>query len=145
MQVAATVTLRTALPTRCRRSPVVAVIAQGAPAYARSLDAQRLVEAPVDTIADGMACRIPNADALALFIERGVRYVVVSDGEIGAAMRLYFVHTHNVAEGAGAASLAAALKDRGARGARVGIVLSGGNVDRETYLRVLEHNAGLSV
>lgn len=116
---------------------VVAVVAEGAPAIALSLTAKRLVEAPADTLADGMACRLPNADALATFIAHDVRCVQVTDEEIAHAMRLYFALTHNVAEGAGAASLAAALKDGAAGRGRVGVVLSGGNVDRETYAHVL--------
>jgi threonine dehydratase len=120
---------------------VVAVIAEGAPAYARSLAAHRIVEADVDTIADGMACRIPDASALALFLEQNVRCVQVSDAEIATAMRLYFSQTHNVAEGAGAASLAAALKDTAAARRRVGVVLTGGNIDRDAYARILAESA----
>jgi threonine dehydratase len=116
---------------------VVAVIADGAPAYAYSLATGRIVEAPVDTIADGMACRLPHADALATFIAHKIRCVRVSDEEIAEAMRLYFTLTHNVAEGAGAASLAAALKDEVCAAQRVGVVLTGGNVDREAYTRIL--------
>jgi threonine dehydratase len=116
---------------------VVAVVAEGAPAYARSLAAKQIVEAPADTLADGMACRLPNADALSVFLAHNVRCVVVSDAEIAQAMRLYFTLTHNLAEGAGAASLAAALKDAAQHRRRVGVVLSGGNIDRELYARVL--------
>jgi len=64
--------------------------------------------------------------------------VTVSEAEIAAAMRHYFSDTHNVAEGAGAAPLAALLKERVVmERRRVGLVLSGGNVDREVYARVL--------
>ncbi len=116
---------------------LVAVIAEGGPAYARSLAANRIVEAPVDTIADGTACRRPNAEALATFSAHNIRCVCVTDEEISAAMRRYFSLTHNVAEGAGAASLAAALKDGAASRQRVGVVLSGGNVDRDAFARIL--------
>jgi threonine dehydratase len=62
----------------------------------------------------------------------------VSDAEVGEAMRAYFTDTHNVAEGAGAASLAALMQERELmRGRKVGVVLSGGNVDREVFARVL--------
>jgi len=115
---------------------VVAVIAEGAPAIALSLAAQRIVEVPADTLADGMACRLPNPEALATFIAHDVRCVRVTDAEIAHAMRLYFSLTHNIAEGAGAAALAAALKDAPA-GARVGVVLSGANVDRALYADIL--------
>jgi threonine dehydratase len=115
---------------------VVAVIAAAAPAMALSLAAKRVVEAPAETLADGMACRLPNPDALGTFIAHNVRCVRVTDAEIAHAMRLYFSLTHNVAEGAGAASLAAALKDTPDR-PRAGVVLSGGNVDRELYAEIL--------
>jgi threonine dehydratase len=66
------------------------------------------------------------------------RIVEVTDAEIAQAMRIYYQDTHNLAEGAGAASLAAALQEKDSlRGKRIGIVLSGGNVDRETYLTAL--------
>ena len=84
---------------------VVAVVAEGAPAYARSLEAGRVIEARAETIADGMACRTPDRDALSLFLAQSVRWVRVSEAEIEEAMRLYFTQTHNVAEGAGAASV----------------------------------------
>ncbi len=122
-----------------RKTEIVAVVAAGAPAYARSLAAGRLVEAAAQTIADGMACRTPDPGALEIFIAHEIRAVCVTEDEIEAAMRLYFSSTHNVAEGAGAASLAAALKD-GASSSHAGVILSGGNVDRALYSRVL--NAG---
>jgi threonine dehydratase len=70
---------------------------------------------------------------------RGVeRVVTVSEAEICAAMRHYFTDTHNVAEGAGAAPLAAVLKEKPAvKGKKVAVVLSGGNVDRSVYQQVL--------
>lgn len=116
---------------------VVAVVAAGAPAYARSLAAGALVEAPAHTLADGIACRIPDREALALFAARQIRCVTVTDAQIAAAMRLLFTATHNIAEGAGAASLAAALADRGPARRRVGVILSGGNVDRDRYAQIL--------
>lgn len=117
---------------------IVGVVAAGAPAIALSLEAGRIVEAPATTMADGMACRRPNDDAFALLAARGVRTVIVGDEEITEAIRALFADTHNVAEGAGAAGFAAAAKDAPARGfARVGFVLSGGNVDASVLARVL--------
>jgi threonine dehydratase len=116
---------------------VVAVVAEGAPAYARSLAQRKAIEAEAATIADGMACRAPDADALAFLLARSPRCILVSDDEIEEAMRLYFRATHNVAEGAGAASLAALLKDDPGKRERAGAVLSGGNVDAEVFARVL--------
>jgi threonine dehydratase len=118
---------------------VVGVVAENAPAYALSFAAGRVIAtASADTLADGVACRVPRADAVEVINRWAERIVTVSEAEIAAAMRFYFSDTHNVAEGAGAAPLAALLKERRAmERRRVGLVLSGGNVDRETYARVL--------
>jgi threonine dehydratase len=118
---------------------IVGVVAENAPAYALSFAAGRVVTTPsADTIADGVACRVPREDAVEIINRWAERIVTVSEAEIAAAMRFYFSDTHNVAEGAGAAPLAALLKERRAmEGRRVGLVLSGGNVDREVYARVL--------
>ena len=110
---------------------IVGVQSTGAPAYALSFAAGRLVTTETaDTRADGMATRVPDADALAI-VRRGVsRVVQVSDDEVAAAIRGYWTDTHNLAEGAGAASLAALLQEHEAmRGRRVGVVLCGGNID----------------
>lgn len=121
------------------RTQVIGVVSSGAPAYARSFAAGRPVSHPVTTrLADGMACRTPDPSAFAL-MRRGLDHVVeVSDDEIAEAMRLIFTAIHSVAEGAGAAALAAALQEREAlAGTRVALVLSGGNVDRELFAEVL--------
>jgi len=118
---------------------IVGVVSAGAPAYARSFAARRPLEHPVSTrLGDGMACRVPESDALEI-IWRGVdRIVEVSDEELAAAMRAVFECTQNVAEGAGAAALAAAQKERARiAGRKVAVVLSGGNVDRELFAAVL--------
>ncbi|MBI2074171.1 MAG: pyridoxal-phosphate dependent enzyme, partial [Gemmatimonadetes bacterium] len=121
------------------RTRIVGVVAQNAPAYALSLArGEPVATDSAATIADGVACRVPDPTALEL-IRKGVdRIVTVSEEEIRAAMRHYFTDTHNVAEGAGATPLAALLQERDRmRGRKVGLVLSGGNVDREVYARVL--------
>ncbi len=121
---------------------IVGVVAENAPAMAQSLAQGRIVEAPAHTIADGMACRIPNADAFAILHARRVRTVLVSESEIAGAMRTLFADTHNLAEGAGAASLAGAMRDAHVRDfTRVGIVVSGGNVDADTFARTLTERA----
>jgi threonine dehydratase len=90
------------------------------------------------TIADGMACRLPNADALEIISAGASRIVTVADEEILSAMRHLFSDTHNVAEGAGAAALAALLQEADRmRGRKVAIILSGGNVDRDVFGKVL--------
>jgi threonine dehydratase len=122
-----------------RKTEIVGVVAESAPTYALSFRAKKPVPTnSADTMADGMACRVPVPEAVARINRGAARIVEVSDAEIEAAMRHYFTDTHNVAEGAGAAPLAAALKERARiAGKKVGLVLSGGNVDREVYTRVL--------
>ncbi|MYE60007.1 MAG: threonine dehydratase [Alphaproteobacteria bacterium] len=121
------------------RTEIVGVVARKAPCYALSFDAGRAVSTnSADTMADGMACRTPDASALAIILKHAARIVTVDDDEIEAAMRHYFTDTHNVIEGAGAAPLAALLKEReGMAGKAVGLVASGGNIDIEVYRRVL--------
>jgi threonine dehydratase len=122
-----------------RRVEVVGVVSQGAPTYALSLAAGRVVEAPVTTvIADGMACRIAEPQALDMMLRRLDRVVAVSDAQVADAMRALFIDTHNVAEGAGAGALAAALAERDALAGRcVGLALTGGNVDHDVFAEVL--------
>jgi threonine dehydratase len=130
------IAVRDALGLRTR---IVGVVAAAAPAYARSIAVGRLVSHEAATrIADGMACRTPNEDALAK-IRAGIdRLVEVGDDEIECAMRAIYDDTHNVAEGAGAAAIAALLRERDAiAGRRVAVVITGGNVDRTVFARVL--------
>lgn len=118
---------------------VVGVCAEAAPAYALSFASGKPVSTnSADTMADGMACRVPVAGAVEIINKGADRIVVVSDDEIEAAMRAYYEDTHNIAEGAGAAALAALIQEKAAmQGKKVGLVLSGGNIDREVYVRVL--------
>ncbi len=118
---------------------VVGIVSTGAPAYALSFAAGKVVATnSVDTMADGMAVRGPDAEALSIILKGADRIVSVSDAEIEAAMRAYFEDTHQVTEGAGAAALAALLQERDRlAGRRVGLILSGGNIDRPVYRRVL--------
>ncbi|OGA99503.1 MAG: hypothetical protein A3E25_07965 [Burkholderiales bacterium RIFCSPHIGHO2_12_FULL_69_20] len=118
---------------------IVGVVSTGAPAYALSLACGEAVSHPVTTqLADGMACRTPEPQALAM-LQRGLHGVVqVSDDEVAAAMRRLFEATHQVAEGAGAAALAAAWQQRAQlAGQRTALILSGGNVDRDVYAAAL--------
>jgi threonine dehydratase len=122
-----------------RRTKIVAVVAASAPAYARSLALGRPVSHDATTrIADGMACRTPVPDALDQ-IRAGIdRLVEVTDDQIEAAMRAIYDDTHNVAEGAAASAVAALLSERGRiQGRAVGVVLTGANVDRPVFARVL--------
>ena len=121
------------------KTEVVGVVSAQASAYAQSFAAKRVIESPAATrIADGMACRMPDPEALEM-ICRGVdRIVQVTDEEVEAAMRLLFECTHNTSEGSGAAATAAAFQEKSRiAGRKVAVVLSGGNVDREVFARVL--------
>ncbi len=134
--VCSTIAARDALGLK---TEVVGVVSENAAAYALSFAAGKPVSTnSADTMADGMACRVPVPDAVAI-VNAGAAWVVqVSDDEIKAAMRAYYTDCHQIAEGAGAAPLAAALQERGRlAGKTVGLVLSGGNVDRDVYMGVL--------
>ncbi len=124
------------------KTKIVGVVAENAATYALSVAAGKPVPTnSSDTIADGMAVRVPDDSALALIRTGAERIVTISEAEIRAAMRHYFTDTHNVTEGAGAAALAALLKERSAMaGKRVALILSGGNVDRTVYWDVLAGN-----
>lgn len=121
------------------KTKVIGVAAERAPGIALSFAAKRLVSHAVSTrIADGLACSTPNPDALETILQGVDDIVRVTDEEIEAAMRAYFTDTHNVAEGAAGAGLAAVLRDRvQLAGRRVGVVFTGGNVDSATFARVL--------
>jgi len=118
---------------------VVGVQAERAPSYARSFEAGRIVTTErADTFADGVATRVPDPQAFEIIREGAERIVTVSEEEIAAAIRAYHTDTHNLAEGAGAAPLAALMKERETmRGRKVALVLSGGNIDFDLFRRVL--------
>jgi threonine dehydratase len=121
------------------KTEIIGVVSSASPSYALSFSQRRIVEAPSKTLlADGLACRVPAAQAMEIIWNNVERIVEVSDSEIAEAMRIYFQDTHNVVEGAGAATLAAALKEQTRnKGRRIGLVLTGGNVDLELYNKVL--------
>jgi threonine dehydratase len=114
---------------------IIGVQSNGAPSYALSFAAGHVVTTPrAETLADGMATRMPDAAALAIIRAGAARIVTVSDDEVAAAIRAYWQDTHNLAEGAGAAPLAALLQERDAmQGRRVGLVLCGGNIDLDLF------------
>jgi threonine dehydratase len=133
--VCGTIAVRNALGLATK---VVGVVSSHAPAYALSFAAGEVREHESATaIADGVACRKPDATALELLRAGMDRIVMVEDDEVKDAMRAYFADTHNVAEGAGAIGLAALLKDRASGGGCVGTVLTGGNVNSEVFGEVL--------
>jgi threonine dehydratase len=119
------------------RTEIVGVQSTEAPSYALSFAAGAVVTTETsNTRADGVATRIPDADAVAIICKGASRVVQVTDDEIALAMRAYWTDTHNLAEGAGAAALAAALQEKKKlQGKRVGLVLSGGNIDFDRFHR----------
>src|SRR5207237_2934958 len=121
------------------RTKVVAVVSDGAPAFALSYEQGRVISHEVTTrIADGMACRTPVEAALSIARHGAERVVQVSDEEVESAMRALIADTHNTAEGGGAAALAALLQEKDKmRGSRTAVVLSGGNVDTPLFSRIL--------
>jgi threonine dehydratase len=121
------------------KTEVVGVVAQNAPAYALSFNTGHLTPTnSARTFADGMACRDPNGEALEIIKRGAARVVTVSEDEIAEAMRVYYATTHNLSEGAGAAPLAALIKEKARyAGKRAGLVLSGGNIDMPLFAQVL--------
>ncbi|HTZ03612.1 MAG TPA: threonine dehydratase [Xanthobacteraceae bacterium] len=118
---------------------IVGVVADNAPAYALSFAAGHAVSTnAARTFADGVACRVPSEEALAIIRAGAARIVRVSEDEIAEAVRLYYRATHNLAEGAGAAPLAALVKEKARHaGKRVGLILSGGNIDAPVLAQIL--------
>lgn len=121
------------------KTEIVGVVAENAQAFALSLAAGHPVQtASARTFADGLACREPQASAFEIIAAGAARIVAVSDDAIAQAIRIYFACTHNLAEGAGAAPLAALLTEKTRYvGKRVGLILSGGNIDMLTFAKVL--------
>jgi threonine dehydratase len=118
---------------------VIGVCATGAPAYALSFNAKRQISTDVvDTMADGIACRVPDPLALEIILSGVTRIVIVTDDEIRAAICYLFADTHNVAEGAAAAPLAALLQERSRmQGRRIALIHSGGNIDSDLFAATL--------
>ena len=121
------------------KTQVIGVVAENAPAYALSFEQKKPVSTnSADTMADGVACRVPVPQAVEVILKGAERIVRVSEDEIKAAMRHYFTDTHNVAEGAAATPLAACLKEKDSNaGQKVALILSGANVDLALYRDVL--------
>jgi threonine dehydratase len=121
------------------KTEIVGVVAENAPAFALSFAAGQPVPTnSARTFADGVACRDPQADAFAIVKTGAARVVTVSEDEIAEAIRIYYTTTHNLAEGAGAAPLAALLKEKARyAGKRAGLILSGGNIDMPLFAQVL--------
>lgn len=121
------------------KTKVVGVVSDRANGAKQSFESGRLIEtATASTFADGVAVRVPVEEAFEIYARGADRIVSVSDDEIAAAMRLYYRYTHNVAEGAGAAALAAAIQQQAQiRGKKIGVILTGSNVDTDQFQQVL--------
>ena len=121
------------------KTEIIGVVADNAPAFALSFAAGHPVQTnSAATFADGVATRDPPAEALEIITEGASRVVRVREDEIADAIRLYYATTHNLAEGAGAAPLAGLMKEKSRyAGKRVGLILSGGNIDMPVMEKVL--------
>lgn len=128
------------------RTEIIGVQSTEAPSYALSFAAGSVVKTnSSNTLADGMATRVPDAEALSIIRQGASRIVQVTDDEIGDAVRAYWTDTHNLAEGAGAAALAAALQEKAKlRGKRVGLILSGGNIDFDLFQKWIARNENVT-
>jgi threonine dehydratase len=121
------------------KTEVVGVVAENAPAFVLSMEAGHPVPTnSARTFADGVATRDPQPEPFAIIRDGAARVVAVSEDAIADAIRLYYTATHNLAEGAGAAPLAALMTERERQaGKRVGLILTGGNIDRPVMATVL--------
>jgi threonine dehydratase len=121
------------------RTEIVPVVSENAPAYKLSHEAGKIITTETaKTFADGMACREPVQEALDILRMGAERTITVSEDEIAEAIRNLFADTHNMAEGAGAAPLAALKKDaHRQKGKKAGIILSGGNIDESSVQTIL--------
>ena len=134
--ICSVITVRDALGLSTR---VVGVVSDRAPTAKLSAEAGELVETDSAlTFADGMAVRVPVQEALDIYSAGAERIVTVGDDEVAEAMRMFYRFTHNVVEGAGAAPLAALLKEREAMAGReVAVIVTGGNIDTDLFAQVL--------
>ncbi len=121
------------------KAEVIAVVSDKADAAATSIETGAIhATASSHTFADGMATRVPNPDAFAIYAKGAARAVRVTDDEIAEAIRVYHEDTHNMAEGAGAAPLAALIKEKDRqRGRKCAVILCGGNIDRDWAATIL--------
>lgn len=135
--ICSTIAVRDALGLKTK---VVGVVSTEAQAAKLSVEAGRLIETEsARTFADGMAVRVPVQAALEIYSSGAERIVAVSDDEIAEAIRTYFRCSHNVAEGAGAAPLAALAQEKARMaGKRVGVILCGGNIDTNKFITVMQ-------
>jgi threonine dehydratase len=123
------------------QTQIIGVVSEGAPAFARSFEAGRIITTDqADTIADGIATRAPMEEAFEIIKQGAARIVTVSDQQITAAMYQYYQTTHNLVEGAGGAPLAALNKEKKQmKGKKVGLILTGGNIDYDRFIEYVNN------
>jgi threonine dehydratase len=123
-----------------RKTKIIGVVAEDAPAYALSFEAGRRISAPATTkLGDGVACSVPVDASLEIIFNNVDHFVRIAEDDIRRAMKICFTDTHNVVEGAGAIGMAAALQEKSSlKGKRVGLVFTGGNVDHDVFAKVLQ-------
>ena len=121
------------------KTEIIGVVATGADAIRQSFMAGEIIQTPTaNTFADGVACRSPDSGAFEIIKSGAADIVAVDDEQIADAMRLYFSSCHTIAEGAGAVPLAAAIAQRDSNiGKKVAVVLTGANIDRADFARIL--------
>ncbi|WP_419902290.1 threonine dehydratase [Kiloniella sp.] len=134
--ICGTITARNALGLK---TEIIGVVSNQFSAAKKSFESGTITgTGPANSFADGMAVRVPVPEAYSIYSEGAERIIEVNDDEIAEATRIYFKDTHNAAEGAGAASLAAALKERDQlKNKKVGVILTGGNIDTDTFRQIL--------
>ncbi|MEM1064763.1 MAG: threonine dehydratase [Pseudomonadota bacterium] len=134
--ICGTIAARDALGLSTR---IVGVVSENAQTAKLSVEAGRPVETnDARTFADGMAVRVPVPEAMEIYGRGAERIVTVSDDAVAEAIRIFYADTHNLAEGAGAAPLAALMQERAAMaGRKVAVILCGGNIDRDWFAQVL--------
>lgn len=121
------------------KTEIVGVVAEKAPAFALSYEAGRLISTEsAATFADGMACREPQSEPFEIIRKGAARVVTVNEDEIADAVRAFYTDTHNLAEGAGAAALAALMKEKASyAGKKASVILCGGNIDAPVFAKIL--------
>jgi threonine dehydratase len=112
---------------------VIAVQAKGSPAMTESFHARRAIERPIDTVADGLVCRVPAQLALDLLLQHVDDALVIPDDELLAAAREMALGAHILVEPSGAAALAAWLRKRDRNAV---VIATGSNITRELFARL---------
>ena len=122
------------------KTEIVAVVSENAQTAKISVEAGKMIATETAvTFADGIATREPIQDAFDIYSKGAARFVTVSDAEVAEAIRIYYRDIHNLAEGAGAAPLAALMQERDRmRDKKAGVILCGGNIDTEWFVTVMQ-------